>query len=50
MVPDVVEVVDLATEVAYPVVHSRHPLAEAAAAHREIEESGHVGKILLTVG
>jgi putative PIG3 family NAD(P)H quinone oxidoreductase len=33
-----------------PVVHSRHPLAEAAAAHREIEESGHVGKILLTVG
>ena len=33
-----------------PVVHSSHPLAEAAAAHREIEESGHVGKILLTVG
>ncbi len=33
-----------------PVVHSRHPLADAAAAHRELEESGHVGKILLTVG
>lgn len=31
-----------------PVVHSRHPLADAAAAHREIEESGHIGKILLT--
>lgn len=33
-----------------PVVHSRHPLAEAADAHRELEESGHIGKILLTVG
>ena len=31
-----------------PVVHSRHPLAEAPAAHREMEESGHIGKILLT--
>jgi putative PIG3 family NAD(P)H quinone oxidoreductase len=31
-----------------PVVHSRHPLADAAAAHRELEESGHIGKILLT--
>ena len=30
-----------------PVVHSRHPLADAAAAHREMEESGHIGKILL---
>jgi putative PIG3 family NAD(P)H quinone oxidoreductase len=30
-----------------PVVHSRHPLAEAAAAHREMESSGHIGKILL---
>lgn len=30
-----------------PVVHSRHPLADAAAAHRELEESGHIGKILL---
>ncbi len=33
-----------------PVIHSRHPLADAASAHREIEASGHVGKILLTVG
>ena len=33
-----------------PVVHSRYPLAEAAAAHREMEDSGHIGKILLTVG
>ena len=33
-----------------PVVHSRHPLASAADAHRELEESGHIGKILLTVG
>lgn len=30
-----------------PVVHSWHPLAEAAAAHREMESSGHIGKILL---
>lgn len=30
-----------------PVVHSRHPLGEAAAAHRELEGSGHIGKILL---
>ncbi|HEX2705520.1 MAG TPA: NAD(P)H-quinone oxidoreductase [Candidatus Lustribacter sp.] len=31
----------------HPVVHSRHPLADAAAAHREMEASTHVGKILL---
>ena len=31
-----------------PVVHSRHPLADAAAAHRELESSSHVGKVLLT--
>ncbi|WP_406832625.1 NAD(P)H-quinone oxidoreductase [Pedococcus sp. KACC 23699] len=31
-----------------PVIHSRHALADAAAAHRELEESGHIGKILLT--
>ena len=30
-----------------PVVHSRYPLAEAAAAHREMESSRHIGKILL---
>jgi NADPH:quinone reductase-like Zn-dependent oxidoreductase len=33
-----------------PVIHARFPLAEAAAAHRVLEESGHVGKVLLTVG
>jgi putative PIG3 family NAD(P)H quinone oxidoreductase len=33
-----------------PVVHSRHPLVQAAAAHRELEASEHVGKILLTTG
>ncbi len=32
-----------------PVVHARYPLAEAAAAHRELESSRHIGKILLTV-
>ena len=32
-----------------PIIHSTHPLAEAAAAHRELEESGHIGKILLTL-
>ena len=31
-----------------PVVHSRHVLADAPAAHRELEESSHIGKILLT--
>ena len=31
-----------------PVVHSRHALADAAVAHRELEAGGHVGKILLT--
>jgi putative PIG3 family NAD(P)H quinone oxidoreductase len=31
-----------------PVVHARYPLADAAAAHRALEESGHIGKILLT--
>ena len=33
-----------------PIVHSRHPLADAAAAHRELEASEHIGKILLTTG
>ncbi|MGB7819865.1 MAG: NAD(P)H-quinone oxidoreductase [Ornithinibacter sp.] len=32
-----------------PVVHSRRPMAEAADAHREMESSSHIGKILLTV-
>jgi putative PIG3 family NAD(P)H quinone oxidoreductase len=31
-----------------PVVHARYPLAEAARAHREVEESASVGKVLLT--
>ena len=31
-----------------PVVHSRHPLADAASAHRELEASAHIGKVLLT--
>ena len=33
----------------HPVVQSRHPLADAAVAHRELEAGRHVGKILLTV-
>jgi len=33
-----------------PIVQSRHALADAAAAHRELEASDHVGKILLTTG
>ena len=32
-----------------PIVHSRHPLEDAGAAHREMEASGHIGKILLTI-
>ena len=31
-----------------PVVHERFALADAPAAHRALEESGHIGKILLT--
>ena len=31
-----------------PVIHSRRPLELAAEAHREMEASGHIGKILLT--
>ena len=31
-----------------PVVHARFPLAEAAAAHRELDAGTHVGKVLLT--
>ena len=31
-------------------VQTRHPLADAAAAHRELEASDHIGKILLTTG
>lgn len=32
-----------------PVIDRRFPMADAAGAHRLMEESGHVGKILLTV-
>ena len=31
-----------------PVVHARFPLEQAAAAHRMMEESTHIGKIVLT--
>ena len=31
-----------------PVIHSRHPLEKAVDAHREMEASTHIGKILLT--
>jgi putative PIG3 family NAD(P)H quinone oxidoreductase len=31
-----------------PIIHSRHPLEDAADAHREMEASTHIGKILLT--
>jgi putative PIG3 family NAD(P)H quinone oxidoreductase len=31
-----------------PVVHARRPLAQASDAHREMEASGHIGKLLLT--
>jgi putative PIG3 family NAD(P)H quinone oxidoreductase len=32
-----------------PVIHARFPLAQAAEAHRLMEESSHIGKILLDV-
>jgi len=32
-----------------PVVHTRLPLSDAAGAHRVVEESSHVGKVLLVV-
>ncbi|MGW1516357.1 NAD(P)H-quinone oxidoreductase [Streptomyces sp. NPDC002287] len=32
-----------------PVVHATHPMAQAAEAHRVLESSTHVGKLLLTV-
>ena len=31
-----------------PIVQGTHPLERAADAHRELEASGHIGKILLT--
>jgi NADPH:quinone reductase len=32
-----------------PVIHKVFPLAEAAAAHRLMEESSHIGKLVLSV-
>ncbi|MFD8983666.1 NAD(P)H-quinone oxidoreductase [Streptomyces sp. NPDC059564] len=32
----------------HPVVHARYPMAQAAEAHRVLESSTHVGKLLLT--
>lgn len=32
-----------------PVVHARYPLAEAARAHRDLEQGEHIGKLLLTL-
>ena len=32
-----------------PVMDSTYPLAEAAEAHRRMESSGHIGKIVLAV-
>jgi len=32
-----------------PVIHTRLPLAEVASAHQLMEDSGHVGKIVLTL-
>ncbi len=32
-----------------PVIHARFPLAQAARAHRALEQSSHIGKILLDV-
>ena len=32
-----------------PVIHERMPLEEIEAAHRLMEESGHIGKIVLTL-
>jgi putative PIG3 family NAD(P)H quinone oxidoreductase len=34
---------------ARPVIHATFPLAEAAAAHRMLEQGDHIGKIVLTV-
>lgn len=33
-----------------PMIAHRFPLAEAAAAHREMEKNSHIGKIMLTIG
>jgi NADPH:quinone reductase len=33
-----------------PVIHATFPLAQAAEAHRLMESSAHIGKIMLSVG
>lgn len=33
-----------------PVIHGTFPLAEAGAAHRLMEGSGHIGKLVLVTG
>ena len=33
-----------------PIVHARFPLADASPAHRLMESSEHIGKIVLEVG
>ncbi|MBO0346937.1 NAD(P)H-quinone oxidoreductase [Roseibium sp. CAU 1637] len=35
---------------AKPLIDSTYPLAQAAEAHRRMESSGHIGKIVLTIG
>jgi putative PIG3 family NAD(P)H quinone oxidoreductase len=32
-----------------PIIHARHPLADVAAAHAQLESSAHIGKIVLIV-
>ena len=39
----------IATRQLQPVVHAKYPLAEAAEAHRVMEGSAHIGKLLLVV-
>jgi putative PIG3 family NAD(P)H quinone oxidoreductase len=39
----------VATGKVRPIVHARYPMRDAAQAHRVLEESSHVGKVLLTV-
>jgi len=39
----------LASRRVRPIIHATFPLADAAEAHRLMESSNHVGKIVLTV-